>query len=65
MSEVYYFQQSRIWESGNPVDPKSPVRSVKVRKGNAGRARQQLPPAGTGRIWVQIHPHQVEGGEQE
>lgn len=64
MSEVYYFQQSRIWEAGNPADPKSPTRRVKVQKGGPERARRQLGPAGLGRVWVQIHPQQVQGGEQ-
>ncbi|MGW4270835.1 hypothetical protein ACWEGQ_00355 [Streptomyces seoulensis] len=51
----YAFQQSKIWEAGNPVDPNAAKVTIKVpaNKGEAA-ARRKLPLAEMGRVWVLI-----------
>jgi hypothetical protein len=51
----YIFQQSKIWEAGNPVDQDSKPLSVKVPHNSPEhRARRRLPPPGMGRIWLLV-----------
>lgn len=46
----FIFQQSRIFEAGDPIDPNGEQRIVKGK--DEQRARAQLPSPGTGRRWV-------------
>lgn len=48
----YAFQESRIWEAGDPVDPDGRVHKTKQRA--LWRARRSLPAPGTGRKWILI-----------
>lgn len=47
----FVFQQSMIFEAGNPVDPHGEVKTIKAK--SEPKARRQLP-AMTGRTWVLI-----------
>lgn len=51
----YLFQQSLIWEAGDPVDPRGDVHVVTAR--TLTRARRRLPAPGTGRKWVLVESH--------
>lgn len=46
----YLFQESHIWEAGDPVDPNGRVH--KTKRPTLPRARKSLPEPGTGRRWV-------------
>lgn len=48
----YVFQQSRIWESGDPVDPHG--ERIKRKARSEDRARKTLPDPGMGRRWVLV-----------
>lgn len=48
----YVFQESKIWESGNPVDPNGRV--FKTKRRSLERAKKSLPIPGGGRWWVLI-----------
>lgn len=51
----FTFQQSKIWEAGNPVDPETDPVTVKMPPGRGeASARRLLPKPGTGRVWVLV-----------
>ncbi|WP_433855144.1 hypothetical protein [Streptomyces kronopolitis] len=59
------FQQSRIWEAGNPVDPNTDKVTVKVPPGKGeASARRRLPQADTGRVWVLVGTTGAANGGQ-
>ncbi|HEY9412393.1 MAG TPA: hypothetical protein VIP77_22635 [Jiangellaceae bacterium] len=48
----YVFQESRIWEAGDPIDPDGRVHRTRQR--TLARARKHLPAPDVGRRWVLI-----------
>lgn len=55
----FTFQESKILEAGDPVDPHGEVRTVKVRTDDEARARRKLPTLDNGRKWVRIDPQEA------
>lgn len=50
----YIFQESKIWEAGNPVDPNGKRVTIKMPKADEKKARRKLPPTDLGRQWVLV-----------
>lgn len=50
----FTFQQSKIFEAGNPVDPHG--HRVRIKAKSEERARGRLGSPGSGRSWVLIDP---------
>lgn len=48
----FIFQESKVWEAGNPPAEDRPKRSIKAK--NEARAKKKLPQAEMGRVWVLI-----------
>ena len=48
----FVFQESKIWEAGNPVDPLG--KTVRIKAKNELRARRRLPETNLGRVWILI-----------
>lgn len=52
----FTFQQSQIWEAGDPVAEYMPKIAIKVKPGPNGeqRARRKLPSPEMGRRWILV-----------
>lgn len=48
----FHFQESKIYEGGNPVDPTGAKKTVRLQKDDETKARTKLPRNLTGRVWV-------------
>lgn len=48
----YTFQQSRIWEHGDPVDKNQPRKRIKAK--SEEKARKRLPKNDMGRKWILV-----------
>jgi len=48
----FKFQQSKIWEAGDPVDPYGQVKRIKGK--SLDKAVKRLPDPGLGRRWVAV-----------
>ena len=48
----FVFQESLIWEHGDPVDPRRPQKVIKAK--SEPKARRLLPKPDTGRTWVLV-----------